>query len=89
MVEIKGIYDVGKYVVFNYSEANLIDFTQVLDDSIATLDVSNDGVKTFVEYEGDMPSSVASLTTKSEEYSHSEMLDILSGNNWIDLNPPQ
>ncbi len=89
MVELYTIYDDRNYVVFDLSEASSIDFTQVLDDSINTLESSNDGIKTFVAYEGGMPSSVASLTTKSPEYSHSEMLNILSGDNWIDLNPPQ
>lgn len=89
MVELTTIYDDRYYVVFNLSEASSINFDQVLDDDISSLDISNDGVKTFVAYEGDMPSSVAALTTKSEQYSHEEMLSILSGDNWIDLNPPQ
>ena len=89
MENFYGIYDTRNYVVFDFSEASSINFDQVLDDDINSLDISNDEVKTFVAYEGDMPSSVAALTTKSEQYSHEEMLSILSGDNWIDLNPPQ
>tara|TARA_R110000772_G_C13183398_1_gene428278 strand:- start:106 stop:366 length:261 start_codon:yes stop_codon:yes gene_type:complete len=83
------LYDNRHYVVFNYVEAGTIDYNQVLDDSINTLAISNNGIQTFVSYEGSMPSSVIALITKSQEYSHTEMLDILSGDNWIDLNPPQ
>ena len=77
------------YVVFNQSESENIDYSQVLDNSVSVLWISNDGIQTFVAYEGDMPSSVTALTTKSLQYSHTEMLNILSGDNWIDLNPPQ
>tara|TARA_B100000497_G_C7523631_1_gene318038 strand:+ start:526 stop:780 length:255 start_codon:yes stop_codon:yes gene_type:complete len=82
-------YTNRNYVIFNYSEAGNIDYDQVLDDSISTLWISNDGIQTFVSYEGNMPSSVIALTTKSSQYSHGEMMNILSGDNWIDLNPPQ
>ena len=77
------------YVVFNQSESGNIDYNQVLNNSVDVLWISNDGIQTFVSYEGDMPSSVTALTTKSSQYSHTEMLNILSGDNWIDLNPPQ
>jgi hypothetical protein len=86
---MENLYNNRHYVVFDFSEAGNIDYNQVLDDSINTLEKSNDGVKTFVSYEDNMPPSVILLITKSPEYSHAEILDILSGDNWIDLNPPQ
>lgn len=71
------------YVIFATSEISSIDFTQVLETSAETLRLSVDGTKTFVKYEGaEMPSSVASLTTKEGPYTHSEILTILAGEEW-------
>ena len=80
-------YDHRHYVIFNCSELDKIDFNQVLETSIDTVRKSVDGSDTFVKYEGDMPSSVVSLTTKSQEYSHNEILLILSTPEWTDPNP--
>jgi len=35
-----------------------------------------------------MPSSVSSLTTKTQEYTYSEMMNILEGEVWEDPNFP-
>ena len=77
-----------KYVIFNVSELGLIDFDEVLDTSEESLRKSLDGTLTFVKYEGDMPSSVSSLTTKTQEYTYSEMMGITSGEVWEDPNFP-
>ena len=74
------------YVIFATSETGSIDFTEVLETSAETLRLSVDGTKTFVKYEGDMPTSVSSLTTKEGPYTHSEILTILAGEEWIDPN---
>jgi len=71
-----------RWVIFNTSETGSIDFSQVCESSANTLRLSNDGSQTFVKYNGTQPSSVASLTTKSEEYTHSEILNILTGSEW-------
>jgi len=71
-----------KYVIIPTSEINNIDFTEVLETSAETCRYSVDGTKTFVKYEGEMPASVAAITNKSQEYTHSEILDILSGEEW-------
>ena len=71
------------YVIFASSEINTIDFTQVLETSAETLRKSVDETKTFVKYEGaEIPSSVASLTTKEGPYSHKEILAILATEEW-------
>ena len=75
-------YDHRHYVIFNCTELNTIDFNQVLETSADTVRKSVDETKTFVKYNGDMPSSVSSLTTKSQEYSHDEILTILSTPEW-------
>tara|TARA_S200002703_G_C3755888_1_gene232565 strand:+ start:120 stop:359 length:240 start_codon:yes stop_codon:yes gene_type:complete len=72
------------YVIFNVSELSSIDFDEVLETSAQTVRKSIDETLTFVKYEGDMPSSVSSLTTKQGPYSNGEILTILSGDAWTD-----
>ena len=80
-------FDHRHYVIFDTSETGSIDFTQVLETSIETLRLNLSGSQTFVKYEGEtMPSSVSSLTTKEGPYSHSEILNILTGSEWTDPN---
>ena len=71
------------YVIFNVSELDKIDFSQVFETSVETVRRSVDGTLTFVKYDTDeMPSSVASLDTKQGPYSHEEILAILSTPEW-------
>jgi DNA polymerase III alpha subunit (gram-positive type) len=70
------------YVIFDVTELNLIDFNEVLETSADTVRKSIDDTKTFVKYEGTMPDSVAALTSKSQEYTHDEILSILSTSEW-------
>ena len=80
-------FDHRHYVIFDTSETGSINFTQVLETSIETLRLNLSGSQTFVKYEGEtMPSSVSSLTTKEGPYSHSEILNILTGSEWTDPN---
>jgi hypothetical protein len=46
-----------------------------------------DETKTFVKWDGETPSSVASLTTKEGPYTYEEMLNILATEEWTDPNP--
>lgn len=71
-----------KYVIISFSDIDQIDFDQVMETSRETVRRSVDGTLTFVKYEGEIPSSVASLTNKSQEYTHEEFLDLLSGSDW-------
>lgn len=71
-----------KYVIFDFSEVNKINFNEVKEDSIDTLRKSVDGTKTFVKYEGVMPESVSDLLSKSREYYNFEFLEILSTEEW-------
>lgn len=72
-----------KYVIFDFDEVYKIDFNEVRETSISTLRKSVDGTKTFVKYSDEMPSSVNNLSTKSKEYTHSEIIDILSTIEWL------
>ena len=70
-------------VIFNTSETGSIDYSQVMETSSETLRLNISGSKTFVKYEGDQPSSVTSLSSKSEEYTHQEILNVLTGSEWL------
>ena len=80
-------YTQRQFMIFNVSELNQIDFTQVLETSIDTVRKSVDETKTFVKWEGSIPSSINLLTTKEGPYTYEEILTILSGPEWTDPNP--
>ena len=75
-------YDNREFVIFNVSELNSIDFSQVLETDIDTVRKSVDQQKTFVKWDGAMPSSVSSLTTKEGPYTYDEILTILATPEW-------
>lgn len=66
------------YCIIDASDVSSVDFDQVAETSADTLRYSLDGTKTFVKYEGDQPSFLSGKT----EYTHSEILAILSGDEW-------
>ena len=63
-----------QYVILNATEAQAIDFSQVLETSFETLRWNNDRTKTFVKYEGDTPAWLVGKTA----YTKAEMLTILN-----------
>ena len=71
-----------RWVILDTSETGSIDFSQVLQTSSETLRLNVSGSQTIVKYEGDQPSSITALSTKSQEYTHSEILNILTGSSW-------
>jgi hypothetical protein len=80
-------YPDRRFVIFNVSELGTIDFNQVFETAIDTVRKSVDETQTFVKYDMPQPSSVAALTTKSQEYTYDEFLTILAGPEWTDPNP--
>jgi hypothetical protein len=77
------MYEHRNFVIFDTTELSIIDFTQVLETSAETVRVSTDGKKTFVKWDGEnAPLCVENLTTKREYYTYSEMLGILSAEEW-------
>lgn len=80
-------YENREFMIFNVSELNQIDFTQVLETSIDTVRKSVDGEKTFVKWDGQTPQCVLDLTTKEGPYTYNEMLNILSTPEWTDPEP--
>lgn len=73
--------DTKKYIIFNMSEVNNIDFNEVLETSKESLRISNNNLS-FVKFKGSIPTSVQSLTTKSQEYNENDILDILLTDEW-------
>lgn len=76
------MYENRNYMIFNVSELDAIDFDTVLETSAETVRRSVSGEKTFVKWEGETPEFVANLSTKEGPYTHSEILEILSGSEW-------
>ena len=76
------MYENRKYVIFNTSETGSIDFSQVMETSVNTLRLNLSGSQTFVKYEGSQPSCVAGLSSKSYEYTHTQILNVLTGSEW-------
>jgi hypothetical protein len=75
-------YSNRRYVIFSVSELDKINFEEVLETSAETVRKSVDETKTFVKWEGEVPASVQSLITQSKYYTHEEILNILSGQEW-------
>ena len=67
-----------KYVIIKSDEVDSVDFSKVQEISENTLRYSLDGTKTVVKYEGTQPSFLSGKT----EYTHSEILAILAGDEW-------
>ena len=71
-----------KYIIFDISELNLIDFNQVIETSSETLRYSIDGTKTFIKWVGNEPNFISSLTTKSVIYNNEDMMNIVHTDEW-------
>ena len=82
MVQLQQDYDNRKFMIFNVSELDQIDFTQVLETSIDTVRKSVDETKTFVKWDGAMPTCVEALLTKEGPYTYEEILTILATEEW-------
>ena len=80
-------YDNRRFMIFNVSELNQIDFNTVLETSSDTVRKSVDETKTFVKWDGTIPTCVSNLTTKEGPYTYEEILTILSTPEWSDPNP--
>ena len=78
-------YPDRRFVIFNVSELSLIDFTQVYETDADTVRKSVDETKTFVKFDLPTPSSVSSLTTRSQEYTYDEILAIMATPEWTTL----
>ena len=76
------MFENRKYLIFNMSEIDTIDFNQVLETSVDTVRKSIDETLTFVKWEGSTPPFVSSLSTSQGPYTHTEILSVLSTETW-------
>ena len=76
-------YQSRQFMIFNVSELDQIDFTQVLETSQNTVRKSVDETKTFVKWDSEtIPDCVLDLITKEGPYTYEEILTILSTEEW-------
>ena len=80
-------YDNRRFMIFNVSELNQIDFNTVLETSADTVRKSVNETKTFVKWDGTIPTCVSNLTTKEGPYTYDEILQILSAPEWTNPMP--
>jgi len=71
------------YVILPSSELSTVDFSEVAETSESTLRYSLDNSKFILKYEGEQPSFLSG----KQEYTHSEILAILSGDEWTPSDP--
>lgn len=76
------MFENRKYLIFNMSEIDSIDFNNVLETSADTIRKSIDETKSFIKWDGEQPSFVSDLTTSEGPYTHSQILEILAGEAW-------
>jgi hypothetical protein len=71
-----------EYIIFNISELDKIDFSQINEDSADTLRYSTDGQLTFVNWEGkDEPSFISQLSTGTL-YTKADIFTLLRTDEW-------
>jgi hypothetical protein len=79
------MYEQRNFAIFFTTELNQINFDEVLETSADTVRTSVNGTKTFVKWDGETPPpSVEALETIEGYYTYTEMLDVLSGEEWIE-----
>ena len=76
------MFENRKYLIFNMSEIDTINFSSVLETSVDTVRKSIDETLTFVKWDGSTPSFVSSLSTTQGPYTHTEILSVLSTETW-------
>ena len=74
------MYDNRRYLIIPSSIVDDIDFSQVHETSKDTLRYSVDNSKTFVKY--DLPNRPSIYSEEYNEYTHEQILEILSGEEW-------
>jgi hypothetical protein len=78
------MYENRQFAIFSTTELPLINFSEVLESSADTCRVSTDGNLTFVKWDSiTPPPSVEALTTIEGYYTYSEILEVLSGEEWV------
>ena len=67
-----------KYVIFEMTNANLIDFSLVEETSLETLRLSLNSTKCVLKFKGETPAFLVGL----QQYNHEDILAIMSTTEW-------
>jgi hypothetical protein len=78
------MYENRRYLIILVSQLSKVDFNQVGETSAETVRKSVDQTKTFVKYEGQDPTFVSQLTNTEGPYTHEQILNILSTEEWTE-----
>jgi hypothetical protein len=76
------MYENRKYLIFPVTELSKVDFNQVGETSIDTVRKSIDHTQTFIKWEGQDPTFISELQDTQGPYTHEEVLQILSTQEW-------
>ena len=77
------VYEHRNYIIFDSSNLNLINFDEVLEDSINTVRKSLDGLKVVLKLEGYViPPSGAALPAYDGIYNNDEAFTIMNTLEW-------
>jgi hypothetical protein len=71
-----------KYIIFNLSEVDKVNFDLISITSVDTIRKSLDGTKGIIKWDGDEPEFLTTLQTKSSIYNIEEILPILDTEEW-------
>jgi hypothetical protein len=78
------MYENRRYLIIPVSQLSKVDFNQVGETSAETVRKSVDQTKTFIKYEGQDPTFVSQLTNTEGPYTHEQILNILSTEEWTE-----
>lgn len=78
-------YSNRRFVIFDLSEIDKINFNDTYETSADLLRISTDGLKTFVEFNLPIPVFLENLETKSELLTYDEIINTLQNPPWISL----
>jgi hypothetical protein len=80
------MYDNRQFAIFSTTELPLINFSEVLETNETTVRKNVAGDKTFVKWDSiTPPPSVEALTTIEGYYTYTEILEVLSGEEWVSV----
>lgn len=77
------MYEDRNYLIIPITEISKIDFLLICETSEETLRFSVDETKTFIKWDGEAPEFIADIVGAEGPYTYSEILDILSGPEWV------
>ena len=79
------MYENRQYAIFSLTEIDKIDFSQVCETSAETIRKNVAETKSFIKWDGDQPEFVNTLETLEGPYTYTEILEILSGEEWVSV----